>query len=107
MRGLTSNFFMRLPLAIDREILHPDSPCTLLLAKNEWKILYLKIHPKKPLPIEVPTVRETVRWIAQLGGFLDRKRDGEPGPIALWRGWMRFCDLAEGWNLAMEKAICG
>ena len=89
---------------------YPNSPCTILLAENEWKILYLKgrggVYPQKPLPIEVPTVQEAVR-IAQLGGFLGRKRDGEPGPIALWRGWMRFCDLAEGWNLAIRSTNCG
>ena len=86
---------------------HPDSPCTLLLAENEWKILYLKIYPQKDLPAEVPTVQQVVRLISQLGGFLGRKGDGEPGPIALWRGWMRFCDLIEGWNLATRRLSCG
>ncbi|HAT7800149.1 TPA: IS4 family transposase, partial [Legionella pneumophila] len=45
---------------------------------------------------------EAVKWIAQLGGFLARKNDGEPGPITLWRGWKRLVDLAEGWNLALS-----
>ncbi len=28
-----------------------------------------------------------VRWIARLGGFLGRRRDGEPGVQVLWRGF--------------------
>ena len=27
-----------------------------------------------------------VRWIAQLGGFIGRKGDGEPGVKTIWRG---------------------
>lgn len=38
-----------------------------------------------------------------LGGFLGRKRNGEPGPN--YSLWMRFCDLSKGWNLASERAI--
>jgi hypothetical protein len=31
-----------------------------------------------PVSKTLPTVRQAVRWIAQLGGFLGRKSDGEP-----------------------------
>lgn len=48
-----------------------------------------------------------MRWVAKLGGFLVRKNDLEPGPIALWKGWKRLFDLAEGWRLAHELYICG
>jgi Transposase Tn5 dimerisation domain len=30
-------------------------------------------------PYAVPFLRQAVRWIARLGGFLVRKGDGEPG----------------------------
>lgn len=76
-------------------------PCTSLLTEEEWKVLYTKIKRTKSYPDTPPTVREAVRWIAQLGGFLARKGDGEPGPITLWRGWKRLFDLTEGWNLAI------
>jgi hypothetical protein len=81
---------------------YPAIPCTTLLAGDEWKVLYHKVKKTKSLPKEVPTLKEVVQWIAQLGGFLARKGDGDPGPIALWRGWKRLCDLSEGWNLANE-----
>jgi hypothetical protein len=34
-----------------------------------------------------------IRSIAQLGGFLARKSDGEPGSQTLWRGLQRMDDI--------------
>jgi hypothetical protein len=36
-----------------------------------------------------------LRWLAQLGGFLNRKGDGEPGVKTLWRGLRRLGDLTD------------
>jgi hypothetical protein len=83
----------------------PSLPCTALLTEEEWKVLYTKIKQTKDYPNTPPAIREAVRWIAQLGGFLARKGDKEPGPITLWRGWKRLFDLAEGWNLAITELI--
>ncbi|MBC8726478.1 IS4 family transposase, partial [Paraburkholderia sp. 31.1] len=41
---------------------------------------------KKKMPTPPPTVNEVVRLIAQIGGFLGRKSDGEPGAKTIWRG---------------------
>lgn len=76
---------------------NPDADCTLILAEHEWKALYCRIHKCKKLPEKVPTVREVVRWIARLGGFLGRKGDKEPGVTTVWRGWHRLTDIAEDW----------
>ena len=46
------------------------------------------------------TVREAVRLIAQWGGFLARKSDGEPGPMTLWRGLERLSQMTQGYQLA-------
>jgi hypothetical protein len=81
---------------------NPNLSCISLLANEEWKILYTKIHHTKDYPDIPPTIRDAVRWIAQLGGFLARKSDGEPGPITLWRGWKRLVELVDGWNLAIS-----
>ena len=82
---------------------NPNLPCTSLLADEEWKVLYAKMHHTKHYPeTPPPTIRDAVRWVAQLGGFLARKNDGEPGPITLWRRWKRLVDLAEGWSLALS-----
>lgn len=88
----------------------PDMPCTAMLTEHEWQALYAKIYRLTALPTQVPTVRQAVRWIAQLGGFLARKRDGEPGVTVIWRGWQRLQDIASTWLLARspaEQPTCG
>ena len=72
----------------------PDAPCTLLLDADEWQGLYCRIHRVAIAPAKPPTLRQAVRWIAQLGGFLGRKRDGEPGVTVLWKGFQHLVDVA-------------
>jgi hypothetical protein len=45
------------------------------------------------------TVRDFVRGVARLGGFLGRKGDGQPGVRTLWRGYHRLQDLVLGSHL--------
>jgi hypothetical protein len=71
----------------------PDVPCTLLLDDDEWQGLYCRIHRVALAPPKPPTLRQAVRWIAQLGGFLGRKRDGEPGVSVLWKGFQHLVDV--------------
>lgn len=78
----------------------PDQPCTSFLAPPEWMALRAKVLGTAPSPDTAPTVAEAVTLIARLGGYLARKCDGPPGTLALWRGWKRLADLAEGWRLA-------
>jgi hypothetical protein len=49
---------------------------------------YLKLPPGEL------SLREFWRAVARLGGFLARKRDGDPGWQTLWRGWLKLQDLA-------------
>lgn len=74
----------------------PNASCTILLTETEWKVLFAKIHKTLAYPKTPPSIKETTRWIAQLGGFLGRKGDGDPGPITIWRGLKRLNDLVEG-----------
>lgn len=51
-------------------------------------------HPQDADTARQPTdAAEAVRWIAQLGGFLGRTGDGEPGAQVRWRGLQRLPDL--------------
>jgi len=70
----------------------PDLPCSILLDRDEWQALYCVVHRTPTPPTAPPTLRQAVRWIAQLGGFLARASDGEPGPITLWRGFQHLAD---------------
>ena len=78
----------------------PATPCSTLLADQEWKVLFLKANKKMTIPKKPPSIGNVVIWIAKLGGYLARKNDGPPGTITLWRGWKRLVDLSEGWTLA-------
>lgn len=84
----------------------PDAPCSHVLQPHEWQALYCSIH-RTPLPVQPPSRRQALRWIAQLGGFLGRKGDGEPGVQTLWRGWQRLHDIAETWNLRQPQTTYG
>ena len=81
---------------------NPNLPCDVILTEGEWKVLYSRIHQTKDYPDKIPPVKDAVKWIAQLGGFLARKNDGQPGTITIWRGWKRLMDLYDGWVLANE-----
>ena len=77
----------------------PDASCLVVLAQEEWQALYAHHHRTTQLPSAPPTLSQATRWIAQLGGFLGRKSDGEPGVKVLWRGWMRLQDIVDTWRL--------
>ena len=51
------------------------------LANQEEECHAAYVLAKKPIPKSPPTLREVIRQIAMLGGFLGRKGDGEP-PLA-------------------------
>ena len=78
---------------------NPEAPCTEGLAESEWKALYCYVHKTNKIPDQIPTIRDTVVWIARLGGFLARKGDGEPGIITIWRGWTRLNNIVEMYSV--------
>ena len=71
----------------------PDVPCTAAFEDDQWKAV-LVFKTRKPPPAEPPSLRQMIRTIAQLGGFLGRKSDAEPGTETLWRGLQRMDDIA-------------
>lgn len=77
----------------------PDLPCSVLLDPDEWQALFCQIHRTPSPPDRPPSLRQAVHWIAQLGGFLARPRDGDPGMITLWRGFQRLHDLTTMFQL--------
>jgi hypothetical protein len=77
----------------------PDQPCSDVLETHEWQALYCTIHQTPVPPSVPPTLRQAVHWIARLGGFLDRRSDGEPGVKTIWLGLRRLSDIAATWQL--------
>ena len=72
----------------------PDLPADLLFAPDEWRAAF--ILNKKPVPRQTPTLNTVVRLIAQRGGFLGRKHDGEPGARTIWLGMQEIAVFVEG-----------
>lgn len=65
----------------------PERPAEEVVPKPWIKMLQ---HLRKR-PLRQPcTVRDFFRDLAKLGGFLGRKRDGEPGWITVWRGFEKL-----------------
>jgi hypothetical protein len=71
----------------------PEVPCSVLLEPDEWQALYGAIHRVPTPPAEPPTLGQVVTWIAQLGGFVGRRRSDRPGAEVLWRGFQHLGDL--------------
>lgn len=77
----------------------PDASCLVALTPEQWQALYAYHQGTTQLPDNPPPLRQATHWIAQLGGFLGRKGDGEPGVKVLWRGWTRLQDIVNTWQL--------
>jgi hypothetical protein len=78
----------------------PATACTVALQPMEWQALYAFIHRTQAVPDTAPSLRQAVRWIGQLGGFLARTGDGDPGVKVLWRGWTRLQDIVQTWSIS-------
>jgi hypothetical protein len=71
----------------------PDVPCTAFFEEAQWKALWVRVNRTTEMPPTPPSLREAMRMVAGLGGFLGRKCDGEPGTKSLWLGLQRLDDL--------------
>jgi hypothetical protein len=78
---------------------YPSQSCTTFLTQDQWQALCCHHQKRRQPPDKPPDAYTAVRWIAQLGGFLGRKSDGEPGIKALWRGMRRLQDITEMWRI--------
>lgn len=93
---------------------NPNQSCEIALEGYEWKALFCHTHQCTQTPSQPPSLHQAIRWIAQLGGFLGRKGDGEPGVKTIWRGLRRLHDIASTWKLLCSQphggaapATCG
>jgi hypothetical protein len=113
----------------DRQYQHADrlAPAIGMLSVLAVRLLQLKIlardEPERPAEEVVPkrwlnalpkvsknhtpirTVREFIRCLAGLGGFLGRKGDGEPGWQTIWRGLKTLLLCLRGAHALRKK--CG
>jgi hypothetical protein len=74
----------------------PQAPATELVPPLELRVL------EEAIQAPVPTAREAIRAIAQLGGFPTNPSAKEPGVKVLWHGLRRLEAMVEGWFLALQ-----
>jgi hypothetical protein len=77
----------------------PDVPCTVYFDDLEWQALVAFLNRDSIPPPHPPTLREAIRLVASLGGFLGRRGDGEPGTQTIWLGLQRLDDITAAWKI--------
>ena len=80
----------------------PDLDAALFFSADEIRGTYLL--SKQPRPTQPLSLNEVIRLIAQLGGFLGRKNDGEPGVKTIWRGLDQVMTAAQTLKALREEA---
>jgi len=89
----------------------PQASGELALTEVEWKVLWIKKHKDKikagvmkaEPPETIPDLCTVTKLIASLGGFMNRKGDGNPGLITITRGWMSIMETAEVYEILAKK----
>jgi hypothetical protein len=81
----------------------PDIPCDAVFEPAEWKAVWKVVRREDP-PSDPPPLGTVVRIVAQLGGYINRKRTDPPGPQTLWIGLQRMHDFALCWQMFGPEA---
>jgi len=68
-----------------------------VFSEIELKCLYA--NAKKEGKSWKRNLKEAIRLIAKLGGYMGRKRDGNPGPKPMWIGMQRLHYMVIGYEL--------
>ena len=76
----------------------PELNCEAVFEPAEWKSVWQVIYRTTP-PRVPPPLGQMIRLVAQLGGYVNRKRDDPPGPQTIWLGLQRMYDFALCWEL--------
>ena len=76
----------------------PEISCEAVFEPAEWKSVWKVVYRNDP-PAEPPKLGCFIRLVAQLGGYVNRKRHDPPGPQTVWIGLQRMHDFATCWQL--------
>jgi hypothetical protein len=81
----------------------PQASCEVIFTPSEWKAVYQVVR-REPPPPTPPCLGDMVAMVAQLGGYVNRKRPDPPGPQTVWLGLQRAHDMALCWELFGPEA---
>ncbi len=79
----------------------PERPAQEVLPADVVKVVAHLAH----VSAQRLTTQRCWHRIAQAGGYLGRKGDGEPGWKTLWKGWLYIQTLIEGVHLASQLSL--
>lgn len=89
---------------------HAKADATMAMSSSEIKVLELMQRHEQSKEAKIKTVRDAIRALARIGGFLARRGDGQPGPTYLWRGFQKlgaYLELYEAMRNDEELQNCG
>lgn len=72
-------------------------PAEILFSNIELQVL--RAYAKKKDLAPLSTLRDYVRLVAKIGGYLGRKSDPEPGHQLMWQGYLQLQLMCEGFAL--------
>lgn len=75
----------------------PDLACDVMFTAEEWMPVWVITRKDEPIPAAPPDLATFLQMLGELGGHNGRRRDGPPGPQALWIGIRRMTDFALAW----------
>jgi len=84
----------------------PEMNCEAVFDPAEWQSVWQVIHRTAP-PSVPPSLGEMVLLVAQLGGYVKRRRGSPPGPQTIWIGLQRTYDFAVCWRRFGPDARAG
>ena len=83
----------------------PDSSCEKYFSPQEW--IAIMAFLGRPIDREnPPTLRTFMLSIAQLGGYINKKSQGDPGSTTIWRGMARFDMIVQAFAM-FNQMRCG
>lgn len=83
----------------------PESSCEKYFAPGEWMAIMAFI--RRPVDrTKPPTMRKFMISVAQLGGYINKKSQGDPGSRTIWRGMARFDTIIQAFA-AFNQMTCG
>lgn len=79
----------------------------LAFASGQSSILFGLLMPRGRTTVPHRPLLQSDNTIAQLGGFLGRKGDGEPGAKTIWLGMRDIAVFVQGARFAREFGMLG
>ena len=68
----------------------------LVLTEEECAVLNRAVKAKPDVDVNPNTLSAYLTKVAQLGGYLAKRRNPAPGDLVMWRGMRRLADLMLG-----------